>query len=92
MKRAAVVVALLLMAGCSVLPRKTVYVPVSTPCEVVLPDQPVWATASLDDDATIWVQVKALLAERRQRIAYERELRAAAESCASKPTPAPLSN
>ena len=87
MKRALVVLALL-VSGCSMLPRKTVYVPVSTPCEVALPDQPAWATDSLSEDATIWVQVKALLAERRQRIGYERELRAAAESCASKPSPA----
>lgn len=78
----------LLLAGCQATMPKTVEIPVAVPCDVLLPAKPVWATESLRPDAGIFEQVKALLAERRQREGYEVLLEAAATSCSSRgPTP-----
>ncbi|MFG5410363.1 hypothetical protein ABXN37_22535 [Piscinibacter sakaiensis] len=51
------------------------------PCRVTLPPRPVYATEALSSDAGIYDQVRALLAERRQRMAYEAQLEAAARAC-----------
>lgn len=74
----------LLLAGCACLPER-VEIPVPVPCRVTLPAAPAWATESLADDAGIWEQVRALLAERRQRIGFETQLRAAATACSDQP-------
>lgn len=84
-----VFLALALLAGCESLPRR-VLVPVPIPCEVAVPAEPDWATRDLNEKSTIWEQARALLAERRQRIAYEAELRAALDACRSAPKPGAL--
>ncbi|MBA1212958.1 hypothetical protein [Pseudomonas oryzihabitans] len=58
-----------------------VEVPVQVPCRVKAPAVPAWAAEGLRREDSLEVKVRALLAERRQRIGYERELVAAAESC-----------
>jgi hypothetical protein len=76
------------LSGCAGLPAAApepsivrVDVPVAVPCrtkEVSVPD---WAAAGLRRTDSLEVKVRALLAERRQRIGYERELMAANEAC-----------
>ncbi|MFJ9993439.1 hypothetical protein ACIQSO_22215 [Pseudomonas putida] len=56
---------------------RTLLVPCRTP-EVEKPD---WATLSLKDSDTPETKVRALLAERLQRIGYERMLEAAVNAC-----------
>ena len=68
------------LAGCASMPQRY-EVPVQVPCRVTVPEKPVWATESLAPGADIFDQVKALLAERRQRQAYELKLEAAAKAC-----------
>lgn len=70
------------LAGCAADPVvREVKVAVPVPCRVELPSAPAWATQALSADAGIWDQVKALLAERSQRIAYSDKLLAAAQAC-----------
>mgnify|MGYP000914805294 FL=1 len=58
-----------------------VEVPVQVPCRVKEPAVPAWAAEGLRREDSLEVKVRALLAERRQRIGYERELVAAVASC-----------
>lgn len=58
-----------------------VEVPVPVPCRVKAPAVPAWAAEGLRKEDSLEVKVRALLAERRQRIGYERELVAAVASC-----------
>ncbi len=58
-----------------------VEVPVQVPCRVKAPAVPAWAAEGLRKQDSLEVKVRALLAERRQRIGYERELVAAVASC-----------
>ena len=58
-----------------------VEVPVQVPCRVKAPAVPAWAADGLRREDSLEVKVRALLAERRQRIGYERELVAAVRSC-----------
>lgn len=58
-----------------------VEVPVQVPCRVKAPAVPAWAAEGLRKEDSLEVKVRALLAERRQRIGYERELVAAVLSC-----------
>ncbi|WP_338544884.1 hypothetical protein V6W80_17045 [Pseudomonas benzopyrenica] len=58
-----------------------VEVPVQVPCRVTSPAVPAWAAEGLRKEDSLEVKVRALLAERRQRIGYERELVAAVASC-----------
>ncbi|WP_158891852.1 MULTISPECIES: hypothetical protein [unclassified Pseudomonas] len=58
-----------------------VEVPVPVPCRVKSPAVPAWAAAGLRKEDSLEVKVRALLAERRQRIGYERELVAGVASC-----------
>lgn len=58
-----------------------VEVPVVVPCRVEEVAVPPWATATLKAGDPLEVKVRALLAERRQRIGYERELVAAITAC-----------
>lgn len=68
------------LAGCGTIPRE-VKVPVPVYCDVKKPAPPAWAASSLAPSADTYDQVKALLAERRQRIGYEGELEAAIDGC-----------
>lgn len=58
-----------------------VEVPVQVPCRVKAPAVPAWAAEGLRKEDSVEVKVRALLAERRQRIGYERELVAAVAIC-----------
>lgn len=58
-----------------------VEVPVPVPCQVKAPAVPAWSADGLRKGDSLEVKVRALLAERRQRIGYERELVAAVASC-----------
>ncbi|EOH4916364.1 hypothetical protein ACM7JH_09870 [Pseudomonas aeruginosa] len=58
-----------------------VEVPVAVPCRVPAVEVPAWATAGLKKSDDIQTKVRALLAERRQRIGYEAQLLAASEGC-----------
>ncbi|HCF4326918.1 TPA: hypothetical protein NIE48_002177 [Pseudomonas aeruginosa] len=55
--------------------------PVAVPCRVPTVEVPAWATAGLRKGDDLQVKVRALLAERRQRIGYEEELKAAVAAC-----------
>ncbi|NWA24073.1 hypothetical protein HX866_04140 [Pseudomonas gingeri] len=76
-----------LLAGCAAREpevrtvRVEVAVPVPVPCktqEVVVPP---WAASDLKKADRLEVKVRALLAERRQRMGYERELVVAVSAC-----------
>lgn len=56
-------------------------VPVQVPCRVKAPAIPAWAADGLRKGDSLEVKVRALLAERRQRIGYERLLVVAVGSC-----------
>ncbi|HHK4089667.1 TPA: hypothetical protein ACQSSK_002155 [Pseudomonas aeruginosa] len=58
-----------------------VEVPVAVPCRVPAVEVPVWATAGLRKGDDLQAKVRALLAERRQRIGYEAQLLAANQAC-----------
>lgn len=58
-----------------------VEVPVQVPCRAPEVAVPPWATAGLRKTDSLEVKVRALLAERRQRIGYEKQLAAAVDSC-----------
>ncbi|HCD9060246.1 TPA: hypothetical protein NEF99_000968 [Pseudomonas aeruginosa] len=74
------------LAGCAARkeaePRTVrVEVPVAVPCRVPAVEVPAWATAGLKKSDDIQTKVRALLAERRQRIGYEAQLLAANKAC-----------
>ncbi|WP_049696597.1 hypothetical protein [Pseudomonas fulva] len=56
-------------------------VPVQVPCRAPEVAVPAWAATSLRKTDSLEVKVRALLAERRQRIGYEREIVAANAAC-----------
>ncbi|WP_053152528.1 hypothetical protein [Pseudomonas protegens] len=58
-----------------------VEVPVQVPCRAPVVPVPAWATGSLKKTDSLELKVRALLAERRQRIGYERVLVAAVAAC-----------
>ncbi|EOX9899822.1 hypothetical protein ACPZLB_000045 [Pseudomonas aeruginosa] len=58
-----------------------VEVPVAVPCRVPAVEVPAWAAAGLRKDDDLQTKVRALLAERRQRIGYEAQLLAANGAC-----------
>lgn len=58
-----------------------VEVPVQVPCRAPEVAVPPWAAAGLRKTDSLEVKVRALLAERRQRIGYEHLLRASGEAC-----------
>ncbi|MGV5083129.1 hypothetical protein [Pseudomonas aeruginosa] len=58
-----------------------VEVPVAVPCRVPAVEVPAWAAAGLKKSDDLQTKVRALLAERRQRQGYERELLAALGAC-----------
>ncbi|MCY1296784.1 hypothetical protein D9M70_461940 [compost metagenome] len=74
------------LAGCAVrqeaeLRTVRVEVPVLVPCKVKPVTVPPWAAAGLKKADSLEVKVRALLAERRQRLGYEREMLAAQKAC-----------
>lgn len=76
----------LMLAGCASrvepeLRTVRVEVPVQVPCRAPDVKVPPWAADSLRKTDSLEVKVRALLAERRQRIGYEKELAAAAGAC-----------
>ena len=58
-----------------------VEVPVQVPCRAPEIVAPAWATASLRRTDDLETKVRALLAERLQRIGYEEMLEAAVNAC-----------
>lgn len=58
-----------------------VEVPVLVPCKIEAVAAPPWAAQGLSKSDRLEVKVRALLAERRQRIGYERQLVAAVNAC-----------
>lgn len=85
--RAQLFVALLALAlvGCAGQPPQVrtvrVEVPVLVPCRTKSVAVPAFATESLKKTDSLEVKVRALLAERHQRIAYETQLLAAVKAC-----------
>ncbi|MDH2186820.1 hypothetical protein N5K35_24330 [Pseudomonas sp. GD03651] len=75
-----------LLAACAgTVEPKTQYVrvevPVQVPCRVSEVAEPPWAAVGLRKTDSLEVKMRALLAERRQRIGYERQLEAAIQAC-----------
>jgi len=58
-----------------------VEVPVPVPCRVTIPLAPAWASAGLRKSDDLETKVRALVAEREQRIGFEVLLLSAAKSC-----------
>lgn len=58
-----------------------VEVPVQVPCRAPEVAVPPWAATGLRKTESLEVKVRALLAERRQRIGYEKQLEAAISAC-----------
>ena len=56
-------------------------IPVLVPCKTQEVAVPPWAAVGLKKSDPLEVKVRALLAERRQRMGYERELFAALGAC-----------
>lgn len=83
--RSVLVVLALVLAGCvSKEPEVRtvrVEVPVLVPCKTTLVAVPPWAAQGLKKSDSLELKVRALLAERRQRIGYERQLVAANTAC-----------
>lgn len=83
--KSAILLAALLLTGCAgLMPAPKVVevkVPVQVQCKVVPPERPLFAVDGLPVGSGIWEQMKALRAERMQRIGYEVELEAAVRAC-----------
>lgn len=76
--------AVLILTGCAATPptgTTEVGIPVPVPCHAPVVEKPAFAVEALAIGAIILDQVKALLAERRQRQAYEAELEVAVKAC-----------
>lgn len=58
-----------------------VLVPIQVPCKIDKPTKPDFAVDTLGIDANIFEKVKALLAERKQRMGYEKELEVLIDRC-----------
>lgn len=75
----------LMLAGCAAREPEVrtvrVEVPVLVPCKTKTVAVPSWAAQGLSKSDNLEVKVRALLAERRQRIGYERHLVAAISAC-----------
>lgn len=71
------------LAGCAGMAPKVqeVKVPVLVPCKVAPTERPLFAVDGLPIGSDIWEQMKALRAERQQRIGYETELEAVVRAC-----------
>jgi hypothetical protein len=80
MRAVLILAAALAVSACGTT-RPVVGIPTPVPCRVTLPAEPDFAFDSLPEGSDIFTQAKTLLADRRQRIDYERQLRAAGEAC-----------
>lgn len=82
-----------ILAGCAAAPGpvQEVKVPVPVYCNPPEVSRPLFAVDSLPIGSSIWDQMKALRAERKQREGYEAQLEAAINSCASSARASPLS-
>lgn len=74
------------LAGCAVtrppeIRTVRVEVPVQVPCKAPITEAPEFAAVGLKKADSLEVKVRALLAERSQRIGYEKELVAAVVAC-----------
>lgn len=58
-----------------------VEVPVQVPCRAPEIHAPAWAAANLKKTDSLELKVRTLLAERQQRMGYEREILAALYAC-----------
>lgn len=80
-----IVVSVMALAGCSSVPPAPSYVevkvPIAVPCKTADVARPAFAVDQLPMGAPIDMQMRALRAERHQRIGYERELMAANMAC-----------
>ncbi|HCR63626.1 MAG TPA: hypothetical protein DIW66_17240 [Serratia liquefaciens] len=80
-----IVIASLVLAGCTTAPSLPSYVevkvPIAVPCRTAGVTRPAFAVEQLPIGSPIDTQMRALHAERHQRIGYERELLAANEAC-----------
>lgn len=91
MKHFGMALALVLLAGCSstkevpVQQVQIVKVPVTMPCKVDLPKQPVYAFDAAQVADRLFTQVSALVAEILQRQAYIEQLEAAVRVCTTVP-------
>lgn len=76
---------LLFMAGCETREPEVrtvrVEVPVQIPCRSREVEVPPWAASGLKKSDSLELKVRALLAERRQRVGYELQLVAAVGAC-----------
>lgn len=83
--KSAILLAVLLLTGCAgLMPAPKVVevkVPVQVQCKVTPPERPLFAVDGLPVGSGIWEQMKALRAERQQRIGYEVELEAVVKAC-----------
>lgn len=78
--------ALTCLAGCATPAQRApdvqqVLVPVPVPCKVSAPTKPAYAVEALPLGSTVFRQMVALRAERKQRQGYEAELEAAILAC-----------
>jgi len=82
MKQPLLILALLL-GGCATSTPKPleVRIPVPVPCQAPTIETPRFATVDLHPADDLQTKVRALLAERQQRLAYETHLRAALDAC-----------
>ncbi|MGN8259528.1 hypothetical protein ACLEJW_09360 [Pseudomonas sp. SMSB3] len=76
----------MLLPGCAALIEPEVRtvrveVPVPVPCRAPEVAVPSWAAAGLRNTDSLEAKIRALLAERRQRIGYARLLEAAVDTC-----------
>ncbi len=69
----------LFLSACGTI--RTVGIPTPVACKVNLPTKPDFAFDNLPAGSDIFTQVSTLLADRRQRIDYERQVETAARSC-----------
>lgn len=84
--RVVLMLVMVALAGCAgrheAEPRTVrVEVPLAVPCRAPAVEVPVWAAAGLKKGDDLQTKVRALLAERRQRIGYEAQLLAANRAC-----------
>lgn len=84
--RALLIVCALVLAGCAGRAEPEpqyirVEVPVQVPCRAPDVAAPPWAADGLRKGDSLEVKVRALLAERRQRIGYEKQLVAGISAC-----------
>lgn len=83
--RSLLVVLALVLAGCASRDPEVrtvrVEVPVLVPCKTQQVAVPPWAANDLKKSDGLELKVRALLAERRQRIGYEKQLEAGIKAC-----------